>query len=374
MSLIKNENCSRFALVFVNICLGIFPCAAQHNMTTSGYAEIAHASDASLLKEFRAEYATEYSSEHFSASICAEIFVDRIFDETTPDWCELFVRFENEQIAVTLGRQTLNWGLGQYFYVNDLFAKDWQSPAIGRDKGDIDDVNDGAQVTAFNILGTELQFDWVWAKFFAANTYADEGRIKVTEQQSVQLAAEAVDKSEHMLRLSQQSTGVTWALFYHLGYQKQPQFSDGNFKHNKLKHFGVSVTTHISVGEVGVEIGHTAVAQASDQNKYLIVFAPEFFANASKHFLRLQWLKDNRSNWMGVEYQYNFDHKQTLALTNLFSTEQMSSMLMAHYNLTFSQYWVWEFGVNLFKGNDVGAQWDYYADSSSLYSRLRYQL
>lgn len=345
---------------------------SQTNIHTSGYAEIAYSNQPNQLKEFRAEYAVGYASKDLSVSLCAEVFLDKPTDETTPDWCELYIRYENEYVGVTLGRQTLNWGLGQYFYVNDPFAKDWQSPAIGRDKGDIDDVNDGIHLTVNKLFATSIQFDWVWAKFFIANTYADAGRINLTAQQDVQLSADMPNKSEHMLRISQQATGLNWALFYHQGYQKQPQLLDDIYQFNKLKHFGISISTQLALGEVGLELGHSQIEQAGDLNKYLVVFTPKFFSEADKNFLRLQWLKDNSSNWLGVELQHAIKPGQSFALAQFFSTEKMSAMLMAHYNLTFYQMWTWELGVNLFKGDDVGAQWDYFAESSNLYTRLRF--
>ncbi|WP_440905728.1 hypothetical protein ACMZOO_05530 [Catenovulum sp. SX2] len=372
MSLIKNENCSRFTLALVPAYLSVFPCAAEQNLTSSGYAEIAQAHHADLLQEFRAEYAMTYFTNNFKSSICAEIFIDAVLDEKTPDWCELYIGFANEHVELTLGRQTLNWGLGQYFYVNDPFAKDWQSIAIGRDKGDIDDVNDGLHLTLYNLFAADIQLDWVWAKSFMPNSYADIGRIKVTEQQNLQLAADTPNKSEHMLRISQQAKGLTWALFYHQGYQKQAQPLAQGYQHHQLKHLGMSISSHFELGEVGLEIGHTDVEQTSKHTQYLLVFEPKFLPHSSQHFLRLQWLKNDTLNWLGMEYHYQLDEQQTIAVTNLFATEKMSAMLMAHYNLTFYQMWTWELGVNLFKGDDAGAQWDYFADSSNLYTRLRF--
>ncbi|EWH08367.1 hypothetical protein DS2_17812 [Catenovulum agarivorans DS-2] len=336
--------------------------------------EYARADDSRLLDEFRGEYAIGLDYANFSVSVCAEVFVDRVFKQNYPDWCELFVRFNNEQLSITLGRQTLNWSLGRYFYVNDPFAKDWQSPAIGRDKGDIDDVNDGAQLTLFNLFATQLQFDWVWAKFVATNTYADFARVSLEQKHQLALEAEAIDDSEHMFRLSQQTDALNWAVFYRTGYQRQAQLTRGQYQYNSLEHLGFSISKQLGLGKFAFEYGHSRIDHIGDESRFLFVFEPKFTQADSGQFLRLQWMKDPQSNWLGIEYQNNLNESQALAVTQLFSTEFRSLMLMAHYNVSLSQHWLWEIGVNVFAGQDTGAQWDYFAQSSNVYSRIRYQL
>ena len=85
------------------------------------------------LTEITARINLDYSHESFELATKTELTYDDIKNDTLWKTRELNISFSPSQNSdVKLGRQILTWGTGDYIFLNDLFAKNWQSFFAGR--------------------------------------------------------------------------------------------------------------------------------------------------------------------------------------------------------------------------------------------------
>lgn len=64
--------------------------------------------------------------------IKGDIFHDAVANRADGDLREAYAGFRSGQFDVRLGRQIITWGVGDLFFINDVFPKDWESFFSGR--------------------------------------------------------------------------------------------------------------------------------------------------------------------------------------------------------------------------------------------------
>ena len=90
------------------------------------------ASDSSL-SEVRARINFDYDADIVELSAKGDLSYDNVLHKDVWQTRELYLSSRLGSIDVRAGRQVLTWGTGDYIFLNDLFAKDWQSFFSGRD-------------------------------------------------------------------------------------------------------------------------------------------------------------------------------------------------------------------------------------------------
>jgi len=162
----------------------------------------------------------------------AEYFsrVDFLFDQLTGDQARMEIReawmLYNgwSKVDFKLGRQILTWGTGDLLFINDVFAKDWESFFIGREdqylKAPHDALRMGIYPGPFNV-------DLVLLPGFEPDRLPTSPRLETYNPfggrlQGVVEPESRLDNGEVALRLSKMLGSWDVALYGHWGYFRQP--------------------------------------------------------------------------------------------------------------------------------------------------------
>lgn len=188
--------------------------------------------------------------------------------ETALDLREAWLSFSlSDTIDVKLGRQILTWGSGDLVFINDLFAKDWNSFFSGRDTEYLKAPSDALMLSYFP---GNLALDLVYLPRFGADRYIDGSRFslynpllgRISGRDAVLNAIrpnEAFDEDELALRFSGNRASVEWALYGYDGYWKSPagfDASSGRPIFPALRVVGASVRAPLGKGLANAETGY----------------------------------------------------------------------------------------------------------------------
>ena len=105
---------------FVEAAYGQF---LQSNVTVNSAA----------LNELRTRVNIDYNQQLFSAKAKVDYYYDQVLNKAI--WYTRELNISASPLSfmdMKVGRQVLTWGTGDYLFLNDLFAKDWQSFFSGR--------------------------------------------------------------------------------------------------------------------------------------------------------------------------------------------------------------------------------------------------
>ena len=98
----------------------------------------------STLADLRAQLQVDRDFSQSRISLSADVYYDGVLDQAKAQVRELAWQGNlsslgqwGTKIDAKLGQQVLTWGTGDYVFLNDLFAKDFQSFFAGRDGDDI---------------------------------------------------------------------------------------------------------------------------------------------------------------------------------------------------------------------------------------------
>lgn len=168
-------------------------------------------------------------------------------------------------LSIKLGRQSLSWGLGEFIFLNDLFAKDWQSFFNGDDISYLKKPNDALKLSYY--FG-ESSLDVV---------YQPQHSVDDLYQPISDLTSPS-DSSIHA-RYYFSSGQTDYAFYASDGISNTPQFIAGQFEYQQLKSFGASMIKPLAGGLFKAEFSNywldNSLAQSSKQQRYLIGFERE---------------------------------------------------------------------------------------------------
>ncbi len=177
----------------------------------------------------------------------------------------------SDSVDMRAGHQVLTWGTGDLVFLNDLFAKDWQSFFSGRDD---EYLKAPSTSLKFSFYGDGANLDFVWTPVFAHDQFIEGERFSYFSPMSgSQVAAptgklspeypdESFSNGEFAARLhgSAQlfgSSSTEWALYAYRGFWKQPNAlnSNGQAYFSPMNSLGASLRTNVANG-----IGHAEFA------------------------------------------------------------------------------------------------------------------
>ena len=172
-----------------------------------------------------------------------------------------------DNMDVKLGRQMLTWGVSDLLFINDLFAKDWNSFLIGRDDEYLKAPTDAFK---FSLFFDAINIDLVYIPRFSADRFIDGKRISFFDRSSnsfrgrenpltVNQPDELFEDDELSVRFYRSFDIYEAALYYYNGYWKSPAgqgMVTGNAMFPVLQVFGASLRGPILKGIAHIEVGY----------------------------------------------------------------------------------------------------------------------
>ncbi|MFT5298701.1 MAG: hypothetical protein ACI9YH_004752, partial [Colwellia sp.] len=251
------------------------------------------------LSEITTRLNLDYSHESFDLIAKGELIYDGILSDLFWKTRELNIRFSpTKNTDVKIGRQILTWGTGDYIFLNDLFAKNWQSFFSGRDDQYLKAPSDSVKGTWY--IG-DFSIDLTWTPEFTSDVYLTGERFSFYSQQAQDIVAPAdnfsaqkTNSEQWATRIATNNNGVEYALYGYKGFwptpvgmtesenqQLQPYFP-------KMNAWGASIRLPLAGGILNAEYSsYNSIEDtngndpflANGQNRFLVGFEREVMKN-----------------------------------------------------------------------------------------------
>ncbi|MBI3681083.1 MAG: hypothetical protein HY235_11885 [Acidobacteria bacterium] len=157
--------------------------------------------------------------------IKGDIFHDAVANRVDGDLREGYMGFRSGQFDVRLGRQIVTWGVGDLFFINDVFPKDWESFFSGRP---MEYLKRGVDAVRLQYSSGALNVDMVATPFFTGDALPSPKRFflynpfgMAAEQRDSSPAARA-GNTEVGVRLYRRMAGFDISLYGYRGFWRMP--------------------------------------------------------------------------------------------------------------------------------------------------------
>ncbi len=371
--------------------------------------------DASIA-EGRLQLSLDYAGKQLTARITGDLLIDEVLDNQSfsinrgrgefdlrEAWLQ---RPLGERLDLKMGRQILTWGTGDLLFINDLFAKDWNSFFIGRNTEYLKAPSDAIK---FSLYLDAVNIDLVWNPEFDSDRFIDGRRISYFNPAVNGLSGREItvnpafpDAGEVAMRLYKTLGGVELAGYGYRGYWKSPNGFDpqsGRAAFTELDVWGASIRGNLAGGIANAEAGY--YDSRDDGNggdpfinnsewRILLAFEKELAGNltgALQYYLeRMRDYRNYRDTLPpGVPQRNKNRQVFTGRLTWLTHNQNLTWSLFA-YASTSDQDWYarpklsWkatdalliEGGANLFGGADQHTFFAQFEDAGNLFAGVRY--
>jgi hypothetical protein len=312
-------------------------------------------------------------------------------------------------VDVRVGRQVLTWGTGDLLFINDLFAKDWESFFIGRDDEYLKRPSDAVRV---GIFSEAVNIDLVYQPLFTPSRYIDGSRLSYWHGPQGRIAGRdllfADDERlryfrDHdlALRLSRNLDGVEYALYGYRGFWGTPEgLEPGTMKllYPRLSVYGGSVRGAMLGGISHLEFGYYDSRQdRAGNDPFLRNSEIRLLAGHERELARdltggLQYYLEHKQKYgnylaalpAGSPAADRDRHLLTLRLSKLLMQQNLRLSFFAywspsdrdaflrpkvHYKIT--DQWAAETGANIFLGRHDHTFWGQFEDNTNAYLSLR---
>ena len=167
--------------------------------------------------------ATRSGNGYFTVK--GDLFYDAIANEFGGDLREGYAGYTGGPLDVRAGRQIITWGVGDLFFINDVFPKDWESFFSGRPMEYLKLGVDGARV---RYSGNSLNAEFVAIPFFKPDSLPSHRRFflfdpsdVVPNQREEKPAARAAN-AEVALRVYRRVAEFDVSVYAYRGYWRSP--------------------------------------------------------------------------------------------------------------------------------------------------------
>jgi hypothetical protein len=223
-----------------------------------------------------------------NAEVFAKVdFIQDGFDSTSYDWelREAYVKFRLPiDIDFKVGRQILTWGTGDLIFINDVFAKDYQSFFIGRQDQYLKAPQTAIRAEWYTSFGS---FSAVAIPDFESNTLPTGDRLSFYNPMSGQIVGSAgymspvepdnsFDNAEIAFRYSRSVRGFNLSGYAYRGFYKDPRGvrmigpADMELYFPRLNVYGASLRGQVAGGILWVEGGYYDSREDQCGGKYFI--------------------------------------------------------------------------------------------------------
>jgi len=358
------------------------------------------------LGEARARLENDGSVSRFQYTAKGDLVYDEVLGEWDAQARELTVSTGiGDHLDAKLGRQVMTWGTGDYVFLNDLFAKDWQAFFIGRDDEYLKAPHDALRLSGyFDLANIEL----AWTPEFEPDVYPRGERLSVFNPMAGQIIGEAQafvaatpDDDELALRLYRTIGSVEWALYGYDGFHKSPTAlsSDGQPTFSRLRALGGSVRLPLGPGLFNAEVSrHDSLDDPSgtdprtpnSQWRALVGYEKELLTRLTGSLqLYLEHTEDHAELLSNSPTpRWEAEQNRTLVTTRLtwrdardtvtlslfafYSPSDEDGHLRPRFDYCFDDNLSLSTGFNLFFGEETHSFFGQFEDNNNAYARIRY--
>ena len=370
--------------------------------------------------EARLEVSRDFAWQGWTAKGTADLLYDDIEPnqhldlETGRGWLDLrelwIQRRLGSSLDIKAGRQILTWGVGDLLFINDLFAKDWNSFLAGRDEQYLKAPSDALRVGGYTSL---FNVNLIYVPRFDADRFIDGRRLSYySPLQGTVVGGHQVlevndrdriwQDDEWALRLYRTLQSYEIALYGYRGFWKSPGGFDattGRGVFPALDVFGASARGPMGPGIVSVELGYYHSRDDSDGTdplvnnsewRGLLGYEWELVPDTT---LALQYYVESMADYSDYRdtlpsgQRSRDEHRQvvTARLTRLALHQNLTLSLFVFYSPTdrdsywrpkvsykLTDNWRLEGGMNLFTGQDSNTFFGQFERNSNAYGAIRY--
>ena len=362
-------------------------------------------------------FATDFDVVNFN--VIADVVFDAVANEYAVDLETgrgfLDVRAANmvfspfDFMDVKIGRQILTWGVGDLIFINDLFAKDYNSFFIGREDEYLKAPSDALKTALF--FG-DIGIDIAYVPKFDADRFIDGSRISFFERgQRRQVGRSEILRTvrpnrafkddEISVRLYRAFGVVETAAYYYGGFWKSPAGQDvqtGFATFPKLKVYGASARTPLGKGIGTVELGYyesedgAAVNQFVRNNefRFLVGYEQEIGQQLTAS---VQYYLENKNDYtaylarlpQGAIVANKNRHVVTARVTKMLKQQDLKLSLFNFYSPSDNDGYIRfnaayklndrlriEAGGNVFYGQSNDRFFSQFKDASNMYTGVHY--
>ncbi|WP_415884004.1 hypothetical protein ACMXYX_11095 [Neptuniibacter sp. QD72_48] len=366
------------------------------------------------LAELRGRVETELFSNDNRYSFKADLYTDGVEGATQFNLREALADLQlSDSLDLRLGHQVLTWGTGDLLFLNDLFAKDWQSFFSGRDDEYLKAPSTSIKLAYY---GNKANLDLVWTPVFTNDQFINGERYSYFSPLVGQQVAspeytlvpdypqESFTNGEFAARFYGNAqwgaNNTEWALYAYRGFWKQPNAlnTQGDTYFSPLKAVGASLRANIGKG-----IGHGEIAwykgeddQGSNpllpnnQVRFLVGYEQELLP---KFTVGLQYYLEHTQDYAALiandgNSPYRPDKNRelwTLRLNYRALQDNLTLSWFSFYSPTDDDYYhrpsaKYRFsdelqlivGANLFGGQEAHTFFGQFENASNLYARIRW--
>jgi hypothetical protein len=366
----------------------------------------------STLSDLRTQLQIDRDFEASRLNLSADFYYDGVLDQTKAQIRELawqgnlaFLGHWGNKIDANLGQQVLTWGTGDYLFLNDLFAKDFQSFFSGRDDEYLKAPSLSAKFSGF--------YDWanidiVLTPEFTPDIYINGDYFSFFSPLAGTNVAPSFDvkspilpnSTEYALRLYKSIASTELAFYGYKGFHKSPSsFTElGQAYFTKLRVFGASAITPFAQGLLNAEMAFYDSRDDVDganplipnnQTRWLVGYEQELIKNLTGSF---QWYMERTANFSSLKAnslapQFDTNRsrivitqrlmyralQQTLTFNafNFYSTSDSDGYFKFSTDYSPTDSWRLTAGINLFYGNQKYTFFNQFEDASNAFVRFR---
>ena len=366
------------------------------------------------LAELRARLEAEnfYGDVRLSGKL--DLYADGVEGGADLNLREAIAEFSiNDNVDIKAGHQVLTWGTGDLVFLNDLFAKDWQSFFSGRDDEYLKAPSTSLKTS---IYGEGVNLDFVWTPVFSHDNFISGERFSyfspmANSQQAAPSGkvipvepSKTVSNGEFAARVhgSAQLLGsnTEWALYGYRGFWKQPNAINSSNQpfYSPLTSLGASLRTNVANG-----IGHTEFAWyngeddegnnpllPNNQLRFLMGYEQELLPKLTlgvQYYFEHQLDYDALTKSDGGSIYRVDEHRELWTIRMTYSAMQDNLIMswFSFYSPTDQDYYhrpsvKYRFndelnltvGGNIFGGEQQHTFFGQFDDASNVYARLRW--
>lgn len=378
----------------------------------------------SSLNEIKARVNIDYSHAIFELTGKADTSYDAVLDKTI--WHTRALNVSASPFSfldVKVGRQILTWGTGDYLFLNDLFAKDWQSFFSGRADEYLKAPSDSIRT---NWYFDNVNFTLVWTPEFTPDNYVTGERFSFYSPQLQQIVApneafpaKKMNKSQWAARLNTNVNNIELSLYGYQGFWPTPTGSESvtesqtsyNQSMNnqavqsqvyfpKLNTWGVSALTSYLGGLVNIEYANYNSIEdrhgnnnniANGQHRFLIGYEREiaknltasvqYYLERTKNYQALlensltpEQLVDENRQLITLRFTYRTQQQTlTYSLFSFYSPTDNDAYLKPSINYQYNDQWLFSTGANVFIGKDDYSFFGQHQDNTNAWLSIRFQ-
>jgi len=370
------------------------------------------------IAEIRAQFERDVETDHATFRFVGDFLYDGVVDDHSIDLEQGRGFFDLREANVIIrpldfldikaGRQILTWGVGDLYFINDLFAKDFRSFFIGRDDEYLKAPSDAIRVSAFNDVAN---VEFVYMPRFDADrsitgerlSYFNPALGRIAGRDAI-IDADVPDAwfsdDEFAGRAYRQIGAFETAIYGYAGFWKTPegQTPAGRPFHPRLAVFGASLRGPLQGGLVTAEFGHYLSRDdlgganpfiRNSETRFLVGYEREI---ATELTASAQYIAEVISDYnaltgalpTGAPAPDRVRHVVTVRLTkmmlnqnlilsgfNFWSPNEKDGHLRLRASYKLSDAWLAEGGGNFFYGADDNTFFGQFEDNTNLFVGLR---